>query len=484
MPNMLAKFHALFKIIAFFLALFFLLVSFASDFPDANLPIPKWIPSSGPDFIVDSEALSKKGATASRPHHLTELKAARIEDASTNASPSLPFSSPVRDNNETMLKEVPAYIKAIMDPEDTVFPRLECPIPNHGRYHYLKADYEDMTSRPKYFFALDLHQRASLLPRLFGSIVESMRFLGPHNCALSVVEGRSDDGTFEILSSLRDELECMGARYYFSSSDIDPIAENRVQDGDRIRALATLRNQALQPLLDNFDKGNSTENTTIVFLNDVAICSEDILELIHQRRYQNADMVCGMDWTSTEYYPTFYDVWIARGMNGDTFFDIPPDGNWDLAWRIFWNNPTALEHRSTGKPFQGFSGWNGATAFTARPFLESQIRFRPASPHECPDGEPKTWCSDLWRLGYGRIAVVPIVNVEYSDEAASKIKDVKGYVSNWMGEGSGCDERVVWEPQAPKKVKCMPTYGNQTWVPWEERGGERGDGSSRGADLV
>ena len=471
--TMLAKLSVLYKTIFLLIAVCSLLFSLTFDLSNAKSNILNTAPSSDGHSINKAETPSKKRATVSGLAFPIEKTTAVIDNASPTTFPR-PLSSPtVKDGNATLLKEAPAYIKAIMDPEDTTFPRLECPIPNAPRYRYLKANRADSfqkpttTSRPTYFFALNLHQHASLLPSLFGAIVESMRFLGPQNCALSVIEGRSDDGTFEILLSLREEIEYMGAKYYFNSSDIDPEADDRVRPGDRVKTLAELRNQALQPLMDLHRKGSSTDGTTIIFLNDVAICSEDILELIHQRHYQTADMVCGMDWTYVGPDPTFYDVWIARGMNGDTFFEIPLDGSWDSAWNIFWNDPAALESLWTGKPFQVFSCWNGAAAFTAKPFLESRIRFRRSREgDECPQGEPKTWCTDLWRLGYGRIAVVPVVNVEYSDEAAMRIKDIKGYVSNWLGARE-IDERIEWDPEPPELVKCMPNYDNQTWLPWD-----------------
>ena len=485
---MLANSSHLWKTITLLLVLFFLLISFTLDFSNASLSILQWIPSWRGQYTTESERRSKESITASRFDLPTETSTAATEDVSPTASPS-PSSNPALDNgNATLLEIVPAYIKAILDPEDTTFPRLDCPVPNDHRYQYLKAgsanklQTSSTTARPKYFFALNLHQRASLLPRLFGSIVESMRFLGPQNCALSIIEGRSNDGTFEILSSLREEIECMGAKYYFNSSDTDPAAADRLKAGDRVKYLAELRNQALRPLMDH-DEGSSKDYTTVVFLNDVAICSEDILELVHQRHYQKADMVCGMDWTYVGIDPTFYDVWIARGMNGDTFFDIPEDGNWNSAWNILWNNPPARERVWTGKPFQVFSCWNGATAFTAKPFLESQIRFRRSGDDECPDGEPKTWCADLWNLGYGKIAVVPIVNLEYSDEAATRIKEAKGYVSNWMGGEGESDARIEWESTPPQLVKCMPNYNNQTWVPWKKQIGEQDPIPAR-VDLV
>lgn len=132
-----------------------------------------------------------------------------------------------------------------------------------------------------------------------GSIVEAIRFLGPQNCALSIVEGRSTDGTFEILNLLQENLTEAGIKYYFQSSDINP-------NQNRIQALADLRNLALKPLRDNFDR--FSQDATVIFLNDVSICMEDILELIHQRIFQEADMTCAMDWTYVGSDPTFYDV--------------------------------------------------------------------------------------------------------------------------------------------------------------------------------
>lgn len=320
-----------------------------------------------------------------------------------------------------------------------------------------------MDGRLKYFFALDLHQCANLLPRLLGSIVETIRFLGPEHCALSVVEGRSDDGTFEILKLLRTEIENIGAKYHFSSNDVDPMA------GQRIAALAELRNLALEPMITHPEQYSA--NTTVVFLNDVAVCMEDILELIHQRVYQNADMTCGMDWTYVGHDPTFYDVWIARGMNGDSFFDIPAeDANWNSAWNLFWNNPETLQQFNSHKPFQAFSCWNGATAFTAEPLLEHKIKFRSSAEGECIQGEPQLFCKELWHLGYGKIAVVPSVNLEYSDEAAKKIKDLKGYTSQWVDKDGESDAsmQIEWKATPPANIRCFNTFNDQTWVPWDE----------------
>ena len=380
-----------------------------------------------------------------------------------------------REPNVTQLAKAAPFVGAILDSEDTSFPRLECPLPDTSRYGYLRQQTTDRRQegdrgkyadddRPTYFFALDLHQCAPLLPRLLGSVVEAVRLLGPSNCALSIVEGRSDDGTFEILHALRKDLDHLGLRYILTSSDVAPVGD---KDTDRIAALAELRNLALAPLVRQPDA--YAADATVVFLNDVALCADDILELVHQRRVQHADMTCAMDWTYVGPDPTFYDVWIARGMNGDSFFEIPADANWNSAWNLFWNDADTRQRYDAGRPFQVFACWNGATAFTTRPLVEGKIRFRSHYPEECLQGEPRIFCKEMWYHGYGKIAVVPSVNVEYSDEAATKIKALKGYVSKFTAtENDGIPVHIDWRLDPPERVKCMTNYENQPFLPWNE----------------
>ncbi|CAN9142979.1 unnamed protein product [Alternaria alternata] len=385
-----------------------------------------------------------------------EVKPSAVPEAAHPVTPS-------DKGNATLIAQTPPYLHAILNPSDSTFPRLECPQPNLDRYAYLGGSSGSLqhAQRPRYFFALDLHQCVHLLPRLIGSIVETMYFLGPQNCALSIVEGRSDDGTFEVLDQLRASMQLLGIRYYFQSSDINPMAKGK----DRIEGLAKLRNLALKDLIahpEHYD-----EDTTVIFSNDVALCMEDLLELIHQRKFQGADQTCAMDWTYVGDNPTFYDVWIARGMTGDLFFRIPEDGSWDFAWDLFWNDQNAHARWSSSKPFQVFSCWNGVTAFTARPVMEKKIRFRAHKKDECFQGEPKLFAKDMWFNGYGKIAVVPSVNVEYSDEAAKKIKTLKGYPSKHFAN-EGDDTKINWETSPPEKVKCMPDHQHQTFVAWDE----------------
>ncbi|KAL8716789.1 MAG: hypothetical protein Q9225_005915, partial [Loekoesia sp. 1 TL-2023] len=226
----------------------------------------------------------KKGTHTTIKQAEGEIERAPFSNTTNGAG-----TNPLKDGNATLLQMAPKYVKAILTPEDTLFDRLSCPAPETTRYHYLQSTTPAKvdSNRPqhwKYFFALDLTECLHTLPRLIGSVIETIHFLGPQNCALSIVEGHSTDGTYEVLLSLRKELEESGITYYFTTSDINPKA------GHRIAALAKLRNLALRPLFDNADKLPSNDDTTILFINDVSLCMEDILELIHQRQKQSADM--------------------------------------------------------------------------------------------------------------------------------------------------------------------------------------------------
>jgi alpha-1,3-mannosyltransferase len=386
-----------------------------------------------------------------KPSLEPEIKPSEVPVAAPATPQADPPANPPEEDKNSTLIDTPAYIHSILNPSDTSLPRLECPKPDLSRYFYLGGTSGSLQhgQLPRYFFALDLYQCVHLLPRLIGSIVETMYFLGPQNCVLSIVEGRSDDGTFEVLDQLRASMQLLGVKYHFQSSDINPLAKGE----NRIEGLAKLRNLAVEDLIahpEHYD-----EDTTVIFSNDISLCMEDILEIIHQRKFQGADQTCAMDWAYVGDNPTFYDVWIARGMTGDLFFNIPEDGNWDSAWNLFWNDPKAHARWSSSKPFQVFSCWNGITAFNAKPLMEKKIKFRSRKEGECFQGEPKLFAKDMWFNGYGKILVVPSVNVGYSDDAARKIKALKGYTSKHVAN-EGDDIKIEWQDSPPEQVKCMP----------------------------
>ncbi|KAI1058865.1 hypothetical protein LB507_004166, partial [Fusarium sp. FIESC RH6] len=352
---------------------------------------------------------------------------------------------------------ISAYLDAIFYHRSAQLPTFQCPIINGTRYRSLVESPGPSDPAIRYFLALDLRQNLILLPRLIGSVVEAVQFLGPQHCMLSIVEGNSPDGTADVLSALRPHLEALGIAYFFQQSPIDPTKT------ERIMSLAALRNLALQPLLENRDK--ITEDTTIVFSNDVTACPDDILELVYQRKSLKADMTCGMDWNGKR--PRFYDIWISRGINGDSFVDVP-NGNWKNVSELFWNDKDTRARYDARRPFQVFACWNGAAVFSAKPIIEG-LRFRAAKKKgECHQGEPQLFCKDMWYRNYGKIAVVPSVNFEYKLHMGMPLKEKMGFTSDIVSQQDPAGDFIEWKQDPPAEVKCISAWNKQYWVPWNE----------------
>lgn len=447
----------------------------------AQLPAPRTTTSiatkSRPTPVKQPEekATTKAGGSDSKPQETKQEEPAE-EHKLTQQDAAEEDNGNKEDKIDTeLMARARIYARAIMDPADTTTPRMACPAVNKARYEHLTVSRWDR--KHKYYIALDLRKVVDLLPRLMGSVVEAIRFLGPRHTVLSIVEGNSDDGTAEVLALLRPELAALGVEYFLEHSAIDP------KDGSRIEKLAQLRSQALAPLRNSRNATarslglpgaalSFADDTTVIFVNDVAICAEDILELAHQRVAQAADMMCAMDWaylSGLDQPPAFYDVWVARGITGDTFFEIPDDGSWGRALFPFDRDPPTKARLAAHRPFQVFACWNGAVAFTARPVLDGAVDFRVSRKGECFQGEPQLFCKDMWWAGHGRIAVVPSVNLEYSDEKGRHIKQAKGYASNWTSVEDEGDLplRIDWVGP-PDLVKCMPNFDRQSWLPWNE----------------
>jgi alpha-1,3-mannosyltransferase len=274
------------------------------------------------------------------------------------------------------------------------------------------------------------------------------------------VEGDSPDGTGDVLAALRPSLEALGVTYIYNSSTV------RSAEGNRIAKLAALRNMPLEPI---FQKSIPiAEDASVIFLNDVAACPEDILELILQKQTLNADMTCAMDWTYSGDEPTFYDVWIARGINGDSFFHIPPNGNWGEALNLFWNAPDTKSRFDQLRPFQVFACWNGATVFSAQPILDGlHFRTNYDKAGECFQGEPVLFCKDMWWRGYGKIAVIPSVNLEYTNANGKRVKKKKGFVSDIVQNQDPRKDSIEWTGP-PDTVRCMPTWKDQFFQRWNK----------------
>ena len=338
---------------------------------------------------------------------------------------------------------------------------LKCASKPDSRYNHLRPAHE---SKPKvhYFFALDLHQAVHVIIPLMGAIIEAMRYLGPEHCALSIVEGRSRDGTHTILAGLKAELAAMGVPFFLSKSFVDPKALGE----NRITALSALRNQALEPLFQESKNRHSrlSSDPTIVFVNDIVLCPEDILELLHQRVSQSAAMTCAFDWNAHD--GPFYDSWVSRSMSGNLFFEITHDGKYWLGQDMFFDHPDSADRWRQSLPIQVYSCWGGMVTLDAKPFLQNKVTFRAPKNNECGMGEPMTLAQDLWRLGLGKILAVPTVHVAYEYDISRSAKEKHGYTHDAVASAqyNKAAEKVKWQESPPPMVKCMPVVNRQSWM--------------------
>lgn len=180
-------------------------------------------------------------------------------------------------------------------------------------------------------------------------------------------------------------------------------------------------------------------------------------------------MVCSMDWV--DHGDTFYDSWISRGMTGDMFIEIPQSGSFEFKQNLFWNDPATKKRFEAGLPFQVYACWNGGAVFTARPLLRHNVTFRASYKDECYMGEPTLFCKDFWAQGFGKIAVIPSVNVGYNNDESRGAKEKFGFASDMIWRAERVEHRntrIRWKHSPPQLVKCEPDWRHPSWVRWDQ----------------
>lgn len=188
-------------------------------------------------------------------------------------------------------------------------------------------------------------------------------------------------------------------------------------------------------------------------------------------------MTCGMDYkylVIPEFEPNypllFYDVWVARSMEGLPFYDIIyPSGEWELPARPLASSASREDFDSL-LPFQVYSCFNGITVIAASFFAEG-IEFRSEAESDI-QSECFLLCRDIWRLfspyswnengnliagkGTGaRIMISPRVAVGYDleeYEAARQDRNMTAFEQEDRVEPSLID----WKVYPPKLVASYP----------------------------
>jgi alpha-1,3-mannosyltransferase len=142
----------------------------------------------------------------------------------------------------------------------------------------------------KYFFAINLYNSFDIIPDLFANMFRIAAILGYENVFVSVYENGSNDQTKSMLKIFNALTQSVGMRVVIRTSH-----RRRGQFVHRIEYLAEVRNAALRPLYELRDSEGEFFDS-IVFMNDVLPCLDDLLELIWQSRRQNAAITCAADY--------------------------------------------------------------------------------------------------------------------------------------------------------------------------------------------
>lgn len=268
-----------------------------------------------------------------------------------------------------------------------------------------------MYNEHKYFFAINLYNSFDVIPDLFSTLFRVAAVLGYQNVFVSIYENGSTDQTKALLRIFDALTRSVGMRVTIRTS-----MRTRGAFNHRIEYLAEVRNAAFVPLHELRDAENEYFDT-IIFMNDILPCVDDLLELIWQSRRNNAGITCAADYMYHEELgsPVFYDNWVARDINGTALENAPFE--------------SIFHHRESGSRFQRHlpiqvqSCWNGIAVLDPAPFYSPpHVRFRMAHimDGECSASECSLICNDYWESGYGRIMMVPRVKLAYD----SKVWDV------------------------------------------------------------
>ncbi|ORY31237.1 cryptococcal mannosyltransferase 1-domain-containing protein [Naematelia encephala] len=263
------------------------------------------------------------------------------------------------------------------------------------------------SSQHKYFFAINLYNSFDVIPDLFATLFRTAAVLGYHNVFVSIYENGSNDQTKALLRIFDALGRTVGLRIIIRTS-----MRTRGQFNHRIEYLAEVRNAAMVPLHELRDNENEVFDT-IVFMNDILPCVDDLLELIWQSRRQNAGITCAADYMYHDDIgaPVFYDNWVARDINGTALENAP--------FEQVFHHPISNHRFQRHLPIQVQSCWNGIAVLDPAPFYEPpHVKFRMARlpEGECSASECGLICNDYWNAGYGRIIMVPRVKLAYDQK--------------------------------------------------------------------
>ncbi|KDQ56544.1 glycosyltransferase family 69 protein [Jaapia argillacea MUCL 33604] len=268
----------------------------------------------------------------------------------------------------------------------------------------------------KYFFAINLYNSFDVIPDLFATLFRVAAVVGYQNVYVSIYENGSTDQTKALLRIFDALTRSVGMRVTIRTS-----MRTRGAFNHRIEYLAEVRNAAFGPLYELRDANNEVFDS-IIFMNDILPCVDDILELLWQSRRNNAGITCAADYMYHDEIgaPVFYDNWVARDLNGTALENAP--------FETVFHHEESSDRFQRHLPVQVQSCWNGIAILDPAPiYSPPHVRFRMAriTEGECSASECSLVCNDYWDAGYGRILMVPRVKLAYDRKVYDIIHPIR-----------------------------------------------------------
>lgn len=299
-------------------------------------------------------------------------------------------------------------------------------------------------------------------PRLVQLLSNQDRSEQRSNIFISL-HGSGIDKTSVYLEKFRNMFADLGIETDIQSdSDWDSFIRES-NELHRIERLAWLRNTALRRFtsLASSSSSSSSHFDRILFLNDIFFCAEDILQLVLSSIQTKSDVSCGMDYYR-QYKKRrilgFYDVWVARDMNGKRFTTSPP----------YAVTPASIDALAKGQTFQVRSCWNGAVSINAEVFSgQDSALFRSSRSGECEVSECELFMRDLVSRGRTHISIVPSCTTAYNIEDFEEMKRQMSF-ARIRNPTSGLTKALItWRDDRPIEWECCPMRRNDSYVNWD-----------------
>ncbi|KAI0027131.1 cryptococcal mannosyltransferase 1-domain-containing protein [Vararia minispora EC-137] len=345
--------------------------------------------------------------------------------------------------------------------------------------------YRGLKAGRRVFLAVNLFESEAVVGMFFQELPGVIEALGGgENVYVSVYENGSGDRTPEMLDLFDKLLTALQVPHTVVSKGAAERSDK--EEGKRILVLAAARNLAMEPLyLGAAAAALGGEPDEVLFMNDIFFCAADVLEVVYQKRRQGMHQACALDWDPGQ---IAYDRWVLRSMSGRNWYRTPELVDWFNGPNDHPKSvPFALQDDLADRvrfeahlPLQVFSCWNGASVIDASAFLPPRnMRFRQSRadmdehlgvPKNATMKASECFLSsvDLWKMGFGRIGIVPKASVAYTADLYDR----------WRKDGLellpevAVHEWINWRADPPTQVAFQDYawwWVPDRWGPWDEQ---------------